>query len=631
MTAFGALTSRLARFMAIFGAGSVIQLALGLVTTVVVTHRLPPTEFGELALYLLVPSLTMLVCNLATLRGTMHAVFGHGGEDGDVPDEDAGEATARVTDRDPREVLCTGLLLSLLISVALALVLWPLAPAIARALSDAEHGPELVRIGLLGGVFGAQWRVLTNFQRYARKPVVYVVGFSSRAFFVLAAMVVLLAQDAGVRGAMWAYTIGSALGMVVALGYARHDLRLGFSRRVATAIPRAGVKWIPVSLSFHVVQGMGALVVSLYADLTAVAYYSLASSLARIASYAVSTFTYAWGPLLRSPLRLAADREVGQERLSGTLVSGYAVIASFMVLAIGVLADQLVRIAPASFGAAAGLVPVLALSPVGRGWFVAVYTTAVFADKTRWFIVLATSAMFIFVGASWPLGTWLGAYGVGIAGIAAFFVPAVIMLVRAQRSAHPMALDWQQLLLSPLLAAALLVGELALDLGTGPDALLVQAAVVVAYPLLLVATRTIPVFALTALRHPVRLLRGDQARRQDVVVRLAGLSPFERGLLWDALRTDVPVAELAAVRGEDEDAVVQELVALLAQVAGVEVDPTIRAQAERYLLHRGGVASRDDLSQGLLGEGMDPLTLDRLEQTRVALRSLPARRWPPRS
>jgi len=132
----------------------------------------------------------------------------------------------------------------------------------------------------------------------------------------------------------------------------------------------------------------------------------------------------------------------------------------------------------------------------------------------------------------------------------------------------------------------------------------------------------------TALRHPLRLLRGDQAQRQDVVVRLAALSPYDRELLWDAVRTERPIALLAADRGADPDTVVQEFVELLAQVAGVRVDPTIGAATERYLLHRGGVASRDDLGQQLLGAGMDPLTLDRLEQTRLALRGLPARRWP---
>src|SRR5207302_4087004 len=125
-----------------------------------------------------------------------------------------------------------------------------------------------------------------------------------------------------------------------------------------------GMPLAPVVLSFFLIQSAGVLVLSIYASKADVGVFRLAGSIATLPAYAVSAFTLAWGPLSRSPLQTATDREVGQRTMSGLMALYYVIGVGFTFVVMCAFASTFVRIAPRSYSDAAPLIPILSLIPI---------------------------------------------------------------------------------------------------------------------------------------------------------------------------------------------------------------------------------------------------------------------------
>jgi O-antigen/teichoic acid export membrane protein len=625
-SALATFASRVGRFSLILGIGLVLQLLLGLATAIFLTHHLNPAEYGHLALYLLVSVLVMTLGSLGTLQGTMRVIFGHGGEEGveDVP-ADATRPKTAVKDVDVRAALATGAAITFVLTSVVAAPIIVLAGPISNLLGGIDRGSELVVIGAITGVVSALWRILSMFLRYAARPYAYTVSQTSRFVLTLAFTVVLVLNGEGIRGAVLALLFASTGALLFTLLFLRRDIRPRLSAAVLAPIWRAGRIWIPVSISFFVVLTMDVYVLSLFKPASEVGVYRLGTSLARVSAYAVSAFIYAWGPLLTSPLRVAVDREQGRGRLAGLMVSIYPAAAASVVIVIGVLGDVVVRVAPKSFGSAAGLIPVLALPPLARGLFMTTYAFSNFPRKRGWFIGLAASAMVVFVGLSVALVPPLGSYGIGLAATGGFLLPALAMLTLSQRGPQPMPLDLHRLLLAPAVAAGLLLGELALDPGVGPAGLAIKAGVILAFFGLLLITGVIPRSALRLLARPLGVLRHGQLSRRELTRRVRALPPRDSLLVADLLRRGT--APGTAPPTEQEILRLERFTVVTRGVADIHAPVALDWQAARWALFSGPAGERGVLGDELIAGGADPLALDLLDQTVSQLRRIPRRYW----
>ncbi|HWH45398.1 MAG TPA: hypothetical protein VNT32_11765 [Thermoleophilaceae bacterium] len=626
MTALGAFASRLGRNSLVLGASVALQLLFGLAIAAFLTHHLPPAEYGQLALYLLVPSLFMVVSNLALLQGTVRVIFGRAGEEeafGDVEDENV----EIPEDLDVRVALFTGMVLTLLVSAILTGVVAIFAADLADLLGSREEGVTLVWIGVASGTVGAQWRLVSNVLRYAQRPLAFGATQAAQVAFALVATVILVLRDADVEAAILGFGIGTTGALVLTLVLARRDFKVGFDRRIALLIPKQGAAWAPVSLSYHGAQTLDVLAVSLIASKADAGLYRLASNLARGATYGVQVFLYSWGPLLQTPLGRAVDRERGRQQTAATVIGTYAVAASFVVLVFGVAADVLVRIAPASFGDAAGLVPLIALAPICRGWLATIYTSVEFKSKRKFFVVFATSVLALAVAFWATLGQILGPYGVALGTTLAFLLPALVMLLLAQRGPKPVPHSPRRLVLAPAMAAGLLLGELAIDPPENVAGLALKLAFVLAFPVLLVVTGTVPRAVVLALLRPLRLLRYGRDSRDLLLRRIGTLDAADRALVYEFARGR-PVERIAGERGARPDDVLASIARVTARVAAVE--GAFGASVGRYLTFVGAAGARALFARELIDEGVEPMALDRLDQTARRLRRL-GRRRPSRS
>jgi O-antigen/teichoic acid export membrane protein len=617
MSALSRFAWRVGRFITIYGAGMGLQLLLGVVTTIVIVHYLPPETYGELGLYLLVPSTVVVLANIGLLQGTNLVIARESAQespvDGAPPTNDAA-----------RRVLGTGVILSLASGSVFVALAFAFAPEISRALGSAPHGERMVEIGAISGALAGGWRLASNTLRYARRPVAWAIAHISRAAFSVVAIVILLADGQGVFGAILGFAIGTGISFVFAIWMTRANFTVAFDRHFAAEIMRGARGWFIVVVCYQVILSYGVYFVSRTSTAAEVGLFSLATSLAAAAHYVVSAFLYSSGPLRRAPIQVAVVRESGEARANGSLFEFFTVMVSLTVLMLGVFAPELVKIAPRSYAGAAALVPVIAMTAVGRGFFAFTYSLSPRHDK-RLFQWMGALALVLYVALAFPLGSLLGAKGVAIAGAIAFLIPAAIQFITTQVSDTPMLVSTTRLLFPVVLTAVLIPFVNEPELQITPLSILIQCAIVLAYLALLAVAGVLPV---GAIRLQARELRKDHApSRRQLRRRVRELTPLDSALMRSLLRDKRPVEMLASEREESETELLARFLVITRSMSDVDGEPPLNWRVGRYLMFTGPYGERDAMARRLVVQGADPLVLDRLEQVTTRLRRLPKRAW----
>jgi hypothetical protein len=427
---------------------------------------------------------------------------------------------------------------------------------------------------------------------------------------------------------MLGFGIASAASFLVSIFATRRDLRPAFSWTAAKMIMKYARAWTVVVICYYTIQSFGVFILGQYASHRTVGLFSFATSIAVLANYAVSAFVYAWGTLLRSPLRVAVVREAGEAASNGTLFEGYVVGASVMVVTFAALSAVFVKIAPASYASAAGLVPLLVLTPVGRGCFQLTYSLSPRENKRRVKIILCAFAILLFIVVTPLLGSAAGAVGVGIGAAVSFFVPAAIQLVIGQRSEVALPLHWWRLSGAVALAAAATAGTVLLDLQFTPLGVATGLAIIVAYIGLLFAVGIIPRRTLSLVKAVgAHLRRGRGSRSGRLRPEILALAPADASLLAALVCDRRAAAALAVDRGDTEDAILDRFMTIIRGLAGLDGADSLGCPTARYLLFTGSAARRHEMGMALIEEGTDPFALDRLEQVLRGLRRIPRRFW----
>ncbi len=604
---------RVSRFVTLYSIGMGLQLLFGVAATVLIVQALPPSAYGELGLYLLVPSTLLVIANLGLLQGTNHAIFVHAGESGVGSSGDA-----------VRRVLCTGLVISLASGAVLTAFVFIFASQLSSALGHAPHGERLVEIGAVSGALAGGWRLASNQLRYARRPVAWAIAHTSRALFSLIALVILLAGGHSIERVILGFAIGTLAGFLFSLWFSRRNIKPGFDRQFAREILAGARGWVVIVIAYQVILGTGIYFVSLNASKTQVGLYSLAASLAVAAHYAVSSFIYSSGPLRRSALRIAVVREAGEARANAALFEAFTAIACAVILFLGLFGDLLVKIAPHSYAGAAALVPVLAIPALGRGFFTFSYSLSPTHNKSL-FQWLAAVSLVSFIGLALLLGPAFHAYGIAAAGMIAFGVSTAVQLILTQRSQTPLRLRPRHMLVPALLTAVFVPLEISLHLGLTPTAILVKLGFLATFVAILCLCG---VLSPERLGRQIKLLRADPLPgRRRLGREVRHLAPSDVALLRALLRERRDFPSVATERGEGELEVRGRFVTLIRLLSHIDREVALDWTASGYLTYVGPYGERDHLGKRLVQHGADPVALDRVELLVERLRRLSPWAW----
>jgi hypothetical protein len=257
---------------------------------------------------------------------------------------------------------------------------------------------------------------------------------------------------------------------------------------------------------------------------------------------------------------------------------------------------------------------------------VVLYRVSRFPRRRLAYIVLSIVATAVFGAVALLLIPRFGAYGAAVAPTAGFTVGALSLLLLSETSSKTVPLSYRRWLGAMVLAGLCYLlyrvgGEL---YGTLRPAL--GAAFVIAYPILLVASRVVP---REHVGHLLNIGRRLVSRPSvtDIGDRLSQLEHREAAALEELVRKGGSPARAATRLNMDEASVLTEGVRALRRLsdsyAEVEPDPRLGV----YLFSSRPPAEAHVLLRQLETRGVSPVEVNDLEERIRALRRMPDRMW----
>jgi O-antigen/teichoic acid export membrane protein len=589
------MATRLGRDSAVYAVGSFGALALGFVNLAIVSRFLSPSQYGDLAVLLILSAGLTIVLNLGSLQGTFLWVFGSAGDD--AADDDPDPTTAA----DKRQGLTTGLAITIIISLLGTAVVASAASDIAPALLE-RTGAMAVALAAASGGAGAVWRLVVNVPRLAQRPGQFVVLNTMRPIAVIALTIAFLSAGDGVTGAMAALFIGSAASCAVAVAVTRANYRPSVRLRDTWRILRRGRIYIPLAIAIWAMHNIDQFILSRYVDAADVGIYRIAARMGAFVSYFTGAYLMAWHPLQLSPLFFAATGEDdrGPARVGAQLWTVLILCCAWIVLGMWVGSDLLVHVAPPAYAGAAPLIPAVSAGFIVYAAFYGFYRAAQFTWRRTAFIWLSVASIVLAAIAGMYAAPRWGAYGAAASLPTGEAICLTIFIVCSQRSSRPIPIPYARILAGIAVAGALGAAALLLR-DAGAFAPAVDVAAFALFPVALVVLRIAPRGTLRAVVGGARRILAPTENR-SIRGRVRLLREGDRRLLagvFDAAGEPTPEERVEGVR------------VLRSVCPGVEPYDRHDSLICDYL--RAAVADRQVVQRQLRGVRVDPLDLALLD------------------
>lgn len=596
--------------------------ATALASIMVVAAFLGPSEMARYALLIFLAGLVTQVASLLVKPGTVRRVFG-GGDDDDDDDDDQDVAAS-----SPPHTLGTGLLWAIVLGVVSTVLLYVFRAPIADLLLGDRDDEDLVALaGLLSGTL-LLFKICDIVLWLERRPVAYLIADTSRPLLGLVALVVFLAAGSGVEGAMIGTIIGTAVAGIVGLILLWGSFEVNFDPSEVLQIVLRGRYRAPIVMSFWLVQNADIFILSRFVDHTELGIYSLASRLGFIVSFLPQGFRMGMRPLRKSAVFDAFRDQYGKATAQGQLLGYFCLICILAVLAMVLLGDVLVDVAPAAYADAADLIPLTAIAFVMPSLYRTVNQNVNVQNKRPLFIGGVIAAALIFIGVTWALAGEIGVYAAPIGMIAGFGVPALALFMRGQLGGKPIGFPYREVATALVLAAALvgaakLLPEMHPLLEAGVALVLIGVWIVLLAPL-----HAIPRAHWTPLVHMIRSFRRGTPANFRARRGLRVIEPGERSLLRRAVVERLPRERLEPAAGEEG----RRLVLCLRHVGRRGGIPVVKESAHDarmaiYLFEDASTAVRNASGRTLLSAGADANDLRALEDLVKHLSRLPDDAW----
>lgn len=611
---------RVSRHAAAYGVGSFSTAAAALVSVVVFTRYLDPSEFGKMAVLTTVATIATLASSLTILPGTMRRIYGTSGDEdlGDVDEEEM----AKVVSSDPRLALTTGLALVLAMGSAVLLLAWALRHPLAD-LAGSPGDADLILLAVGAGVAATVMRFCQYILRMQLRSTAYVAITVVSASAGIALAVLLLADGLGVEAVLLGLIVGNILGAAIGLSLLLVDLGRRVSLGEAKAILFGGLTYMPIILSFQTMMMADTLFVAAFSSFSQTGLYRVAQRISMPVSFGTSVFQQSWGPMRHDLTQAAVERLDEERTYSAHFFTYYAVFIAAITLAIAVAADQLVRLAAGSFSDAAALVPLTAVSVAGHGWFIFSYRLTRPAGGIKWMVGLSIFAAVLFSCLAIVLIPVLDAAGAPLAAIVAWTTATAIILGFNQLRGQRIPFEYRSL----LLLVVLTLGTGALVYWVLPDTVwgtVAKVALFACWVGALMLTRVVPAAEARALLRYARDASGVDSKRR-LRARIAELDGLDAELVDQVVRRRVPPEEVATRTGMSPDEVMAHVVHAL-RCAGGGGEPTeADAKLGHLILIRRPRAERDMGLMAMVHEGADPLDADLIVRVSAAATSRRAR------
>jgi O-antigen/teichoic acid export membrane protein len=450
---------RLARHSAIYGLGGVVSRLVALFLLPLYTAYLAPSELGKVGVLL---ALTAVLVTI--LRGGISSAFFRFYFD-------SREAARRLT------VLRTSFWFTMASATAGLAAGVLLAGPIADLLGLGDE-PWLVRAAFVGLWAQMNYEQLTALFRVEERSLAFLAAsLANIAVTVAATVVLVVVLEQGALGVIAGNFTGTLAVYVALLGYRREQLGLELDRPLLREMQRFGLPLVPAALALIAVNFSDRFFLAHLADLAEVGRYELGVRIASAMVLLLTAFRTAWPAFAYS---IEDDAEA--RRTYGFVLTYLVLVASWLALALGLLAPWLVRLlAPANeaFWPGSRVVAPLAFAAAAYAGYIVVSIGIGRARRTQFNWVVTGIAAVLNLALNAALVPRYGMEGSAAATLVSFTVLFLAMAWHAQRT-YPVPYQWRRVATALGAAVALTVLGKALDV---PLAAAVALAAV--YPLVL--------------------------------------------------------------------------------------------------------------------------------------------------
>jgi O-antigen/teichoic acid export membrane protein len=331
----------------VYGLGNYATRVIGFFLIPVYTRYLLPTDYGILSLANMIGNLLFIVCNMGQSTAFFRSYYDH--------DDDAGRTT----------VVTTSIILGLACCAPLgvALLAWP-GPLAVVAFGSPLYTGILVLVSL-STISNVLLRIPFAILRAEEKATRYAVLSVSRGLLgIVVALVLVVGFGQGVAGVVWSQFLSHFVFLAVLLPGMLRGLRWTFSTKTARHLLEYGWPLVFAGLATFILNLSDRYFLKHYSTLHELGLYSLGYSLAEGLFLLVTAMRLAYPPFVFSNMK-APDAP----RLYGRVLTYYVAGMGFLVLALSVLAADVVRImAAADYYDAHRVVPLVALGELFHGF-----------------------------------------------------------------------------------------------------------------------------------------------------------------------------------------------------------------------------------------------------------------------
>jgi O-antigen/teichoic acid export membrane protein len=329
----------------IFGIGSVVNSAFGLVLVPVYGRYLKAGEFGTLAL--LMPTLTLVAIILKA--GLNHAFFRHY--------YDTDDSATR------RKIVGSTLIFLLFASTAATLLLSSVAPQVSGFIFAGDVArADLLRLVFYTSFFEVITLIPDSILRVKFKSAQYST-LNIIAFVVQLSLIcyLVLGVDPTAHSVLLGRLIGSAFEAALFFWMVRSDLSLSFSGRELRGMLAFGAPLIFGQVSFHLFIMIDRFFLEHYTTSRELGAYGMACTLVSAVGILVTVpFSQVW-----TVMRFSVMNEEGAEEYYSRVLTYIVLVSMFFALGVAAVGgDGLLLFATKGYWAAALMIPLLAMASV---------------------------------------------------------------------------------------------------------------------------------------------------------------------------------------------------------------------------------------------------------------------------
>jgi O-antigen/teichoic acid export membrane protein len=480
----------------VYGLGSLVSKAVGIFLLPVYLSHVTRAQFGSVELIIASITLAQIVLRLGLTPAMFRFSFDNPGSD----------MRARTVQTAFAGVLFTSTM-GLVVGAACAITVKPF--------SDIMGGVELTMIGLTGLWVSMNLDIVTGIYRIERRPTAYV-GFSlaNVAITIVLTLVLVVGLHMQATGLLIGNFSGTYITYLMML-YARRRT-VGFrmvDRRLLQQMLHFSVPLMPAGLALWALNVADRFQVQSLTSRADLGSYSVAAKIALSIMLLIAAFQTAWPAFANSMPTEDETKDVYRLVLSyWAMVMGWAVVAISLITPIYIRHSL-----PRSVWNAAPVVPMLMLGAVLYGAYLILNAGVNRSKKTRFTPVVTGISALVNVGLNfWMIPRW-GINGAGASTVIGYGVLVFLGWLNAQRS-YPVNYEWGRVIRIGALVSAILLASVEWIPQTGAVGYAIRAALIVAFPIGLIAVGAFSPGEQRVIRARIRAMR---VRRSPAAVEAA--------------------------------------------------------------------------------------------------------------